>query len=633
MCGIAGVITSHGSVDRARAVAAMTAAMRHRGPDDTGQLDAEGVSLGIRRLSIIDLAGGRQPVANEDGSVAVVSNGEIYNFVALRDELEELGHRFRTKSDTETIVHAYEAWGIGCVERLRGMFAFALHDRGGAGRPARVLLARDRFGIKPLYYAPTRDGLLFASEVRALLASGLVARRLAADALAGYLLFGSVQEPNSIVEGIVALEPAHLLDVRLDGSSSRPTPYWRFPTASPAAPVVADTPRVSAAGTVRAVLADSVRHHLVADVPVGIFLSGGLDSAVIAALARCEVSDVSTVTIAFPEARYSEGLAARRLARHLGTTHHEVTITADAAARGAVAAVGALDQPSMDGVNTWLVSRAARHAGLTVALSGLGGDEIFGGYATFRWTPWLARVRAAAGATPRAWRRPAAAFAGGIAARLGRPDPGRKLAALIAEPEALPHPFFAARLLFSPAAVARLRGGAAALRETPAWRRLGDLGVAATDTHARVADLECGSYMLNTLLRDTDALSMAHSLEVRVPFLDHHVVDTVFALPAAVRGQARKRLLADAFADALPAGWARGPKRTFTLPWDVWLRTTLAADVERGLRDLPPSLADALDAGCVGRVWDDFARHRTGWSRPWSLYVLSEWMRRHVDGG
>jgi len=350
MCGVCGVIGG-GHDDWAESrVRWMMNNLVHRGPDDEGLLKRPGAVLGMRRLSIIDLEGGRQPVYNEDGNVGVVFNGEIYNFAQLRAELEA-HHHFRTRSDTEVIVHAYEEWGTSFLEHLRGMFALALWDGRAevpnANSTGRVLLARDRLGIKPLYYALADGKLLFASEVRALLASEAVARRLAPAAVEAYLLFGSVVEPTTLVEGVFSLPPGQCLMVACDAPRrAAPVPYWTLAASQSTAPPPQDLP--SAAKAVRTLLEDAVRSHLLADVPLGLFLSSGLDSTAIAALAARERGGLRTFTVVFPEHEFSEAPLAHKTASRLGCEHREFVVSSEQMRAHLIDAVGALDQPSTE---------------------------------------------------------------------------------------------------------------------------------------------------------------------------------------------------------------------------------------------------------------------------------------------
>ena len=628
----------------------MTAAMRHRGPDEegflTGEARAPGLALGMRRLSIIDLAGGHQPIWNETKDVAVICNGELYNYRELRERLSLCGHRFTTQSDTEVLVHAWEEWGEDALTELRGMFAFALLDLRERYATAPILfLARDPLGIKPLYYTQTRDGFAFASEVRALLASGAVPKLLSQDAVTAYLLFGSVSEPVTLVEGVFSLPPGHrmLLHVPERRRTPRARPWWD-PTVSPAA----REPRkprdlASAAKTLRPLLEDAVRAHLIADVPVGLFLSSGLDSGAIAALAAQARGGIESFTLTFPGTAFDEAELARVAAKRLKTKHTEVALGGDAVVSRMDEALAALDQPSMDGINTYFVSWAARQAGLKVALSGLGGDELFAGYPTFADTPHFARLIRSAWFVPAPVRRLMAPFVGVVAGRQGSPDAGRKAAAAWMYPDALPHAYFFTRTLFPPGQLERIveprfrpsTVNADGVTLDPTW--LGWLERTAGEARklepfAGVSWLEMRTYMASTLLRDTDAVSMARSLEVRVPLLDTPLVEYMGSLPDAARRRpgAQKALLAEALGDLVPQEILAQRKRTFTLPWEEWLRGPLRARMEASFADPAPPLAAYVRPGGLRSVWTEFLAGKTSWSRPWSLHVLNDWCRRHL---
>jgi asparagine synthase (glutamine-hydrolysing) len=643
MCGICGVV-GLGS-ERAEAIARrMMAAMVPRGPDEEGLLVTSSAAVGMRRLSIIDLPGGSQPVWNETQTLAVVYNGELYNFRELREELERAGHRFRSHSDTEVIVHAYEAWGESCVTRFRGMFAFAAVEMPqGPGSPiTRVFLARDPLGIKPLYYTTVDGVLIFASEVRALLASEGVRPRLSSQALCSYLLFGSVGEPVTLVEGVFSLPPGHFMSI----SATRPVAapqtklYWK--TGGPAPPAESNGPggAVAPARRVRALLEDSVKSHFIADVPIGVFLSGGLDSTAVAALASAHQADLHTLTVAFPDLEFSESAQARRTAARLHTDHSELTLTGQEMLVRLDEAIAAFDQPSMDGINTYFVSWAARQAGLKVALSGLGSDELFGGYTSFRDSSTVAKVSALAGVCPRPIRAWAATALDGSPVFGASPDASRKAFAAWLDSSSLPGEYFFTRTLFTPQRVASaLREPFSAWTDSAWWEWLSAAveQAAPMDSFTKISWLESRSYLVNTLLRDTDAMSMHHSLEVRVPFLDLPLVEYLLSLPqASKRGRGRgrpKALLIEALSDVLPEDVVAQPKRTFTFPWDNWLRGPLGKRVKEALTEWSPVLEPHLDREFALGTWDDFLNCRTSWSRPWSLYVLNEWVKRHLSAG
>ena len=633
------------------AVRRMAAAMVHRGPDEDGFLvhepRASGVALAMRRLSIIDLAGGHQPLWNETRDIAVVFNGELYNYRELRERLSLAGHRFATKSDTEILVHGWEEWGEELLSELRGMFAFALLDlRKHFATVPVLLLARDPLGIKPLYYTQTDQGFAFASELRALLASGDATRKLSADALTSYLLFGSVSEPVSIVEGIFSLPPGHRLVLHIPDRrrSPRARPWWDPVRSSASRDPKRPRDFASASARVRTMLEDSVKAHLIADVPVGLFLSSGLDSSAVAVLAGRAQRGIQSFTLTFPDTDYDEGPLAKLVAARTGTTHTEVPLHAQDMLTRLEEALAALDQPTMDGINTYFVSWAARQVGLKVALSGLGGDELFAGYRTFADTPRLAKLESVARFVPGAIRKASAPFLTSLLARKGSADAARKAGDAWIKPSVLPHAYFFTRLLFPPSEVQKLtdahyRNSTIAkdgVTLDPTW--LGWLELASDQAQsvgpiAGVSWLEMRTYMASTLLHDTDSVSMACSLEVRVPFLDTPLVEFVSTLPddARVQPGISKALLRNALAGMIPPEILDQRKRTFTLPWEHWLRGALRKQVQSSLKDLSPALQNGLHAAGVQRVWDNFEQGQTTWSRPWSLYVLNEWCRRHLS--
>ena len=650
MCGICGFAYASSNDEAGRRVRAMAQAMRHRGPDDEGFFFNDsripGVALGMRRLSIIDLAGGHQPLWNETRDIAVVFNGELYNYRELRERLLLSGHKFHTQSDTEILVHGWEEWGEDLLDELRGMFAFALVDlRHHFATVPLLFLARDPLGIKPLYYARTDEGFAFASELRALLAAGAVPRNLSPDALTSYLLFGSVSEPLTMVEGVFSLPPGHRLLLHMPDRRRTPRarPWW-----DPRQTAAARDPQrpqnfAAAVPRVRSLLEEAVRGHLIADVPLGLFLSSGLDSSAVAAFAARAQKGIRSFTLAFPDTPYDEAPLARRVAEATGTQHTEVPLKGTDMLMRLNEAVFSLDQPTMDGINTYFVSWAAREVGLKVALSGLGGDELFAGYRTFSDTPRLMRLALLARFVPDAFRRASSPLIGGLLAKGGTPDASRKARDAWLAPNVFPHPYFFTRLLFPPSDLWRLteprfRNSAVAadgVTLDPTW--LGWLERTADQARelepvAGISWLEMRTYMASTLLRDTDSVSMACSLEVRVPLLDTPLVEFLCALPdeARVRPESSKALLRAAVDGLLPMEILQQAKRTFTLPWEDWMRNSLRPRIESSFLKLAPALAEHLHPAGVQMVWDNFQRGQTTWSRPWSLYVLNEWCRRHL---
>lgn len=626
----------------------MAAAMRHRGPDGEGFLvndpRAPGLALAMRRLSIIDLAGGQQPIWNETLDVGVVFNGELYNYRELRERLARCGHQFTTQSDTEILVHAWEEWGEECLGELRGMFAFAIADfRKQYSAGPLLFLARDPLGIKPLYYTQTTKGFAFASEVRALLASGIASREISQDALTSYLLFGSVSEPVTMFEGVFSVPPGHcvLLYVPDRRRLPRTHPWWDARQSPAAKDRRAPKDFAGAAAALRPMLQDSVRAHLIADVPVGLFLSSGLDSGAIAALAAREHAGIQSFTLAFPGTPFDESELTRVVAQRCGTKHSELALKGEEIPARLDEALAAQDQPTMDGVNTYFVSWAAREVGLKVALSGLGGDELFAGYSTFADTPRLARLAKAARAVPSVLRKASAGMvrAAGGAGRSA--DAARKAASVWRNPARLPNAYYFARALFPPGDIdnlmePRFRPSSVAadgysLEPTwLGWLQRGADEARQMEAAGGVSWMEMRSYMTSTLLRDTDSVSMARSLEVRVPLLDTPLVEFVNALPDAARRRdgVQKALLVEALGSLLPAEIAAQKKRTFTLPWEEWLRGPLKARVEESFAHISPQLTPLLKADGVRGVWQMFLAGKTSWSRPWAIFALNEWARR-----
>jgi len=455
-----------------------------------------------------------------------------------------------------------------------------------------------------------------------------------------------VSEPLTLIERVFSLPPGHRLLLHLPERRRFPRarPWWD-PRQSPSA---RDPKRPrdfpSAAAELGARLTDAVRAHLIADVPVGLFLSSGLDSGALAVLATEVAQRIQSFTLTFPNTAYDEGPVASELARHAGTSHQEVPLEASEMLVRIDEAVAALDQPSMDGINTYFVSWAAREVGLKVALSGLGGDELFAGYQTFEDTQALTRLQGLSRLVPGALRRLGAPLLDTVLRRWQSPDAARKASDAWKAPEIFPHPYFFTRLLFPPSELPRLtdpcyRKSTVApdgVTLEPTW--LGWLELVSDQAKAEepiggISWLELRTYLASTLLRDTDSVSMARSLEVRVPFLDAPLVDMVAALPDAARFQpgVPKALLRAALGDRLPAVILAQKKKTFTLPWEDWLRTSLREKVSSSLNEVAPALADPLHRSGVRRVWEQFERSETSWSRPWSLYVLNEWCRRHLS--
>src|SRR5689334_7138109 len=626
MCGICGMVALDGGAVDERAVRAMADALVHRGPDSEGVFADGPVGLAARRLAIIDLARGDQPMRNEDGSVVVVQNGELYDHRAVQAGLEQRGHRFTSHCDTEVLPHLYEERGLGFVDGVRGMFAVALWDR----PERRLLLARDPFGIKPLYYRVAGGVLSFASELKALVRQPGFAGDVDLEALDAYLAFNSVPAPMSIYRDVRKLPAGHVLEAR-DGRVS----VRRY--ARPA-PVSASQVRrergADLAVELRDRLRDSVRAHLEADVPVGVFLSGGIDSSLLAALAAQESPDpVRTFSIGFEERSFDELSRARMIARRYGTDHHELVLRPDAAALLPEIAA-AFDEPFADSsaLPTYVVSRlAAEH--VKVALSGEGGDELFGGYFTYVADVLAARsrARAAAGlARPLVERLPSSSR------RVSLEYRAKRFVRAAERPPLERHHGW--KEIFSPEARAALLepDRRAAVADPLATWRLRYAETAGAEPLARLQDVDIGTYLVDDLLVKTDRASMAHSLEVRVPFLDPVVAELALALPTSqkVLALAKKRVLRRAAAGLVPRAIVHGPKRGFSIPAAAWLRGELRPFARDVLAPDALRRDGFFRPAEVTRLLDEHESAREDHSRPlWGLLCFELWRRTAAGGG
>jgi len=619
MCGIVGIAVQSGTVTP-EILERATRSLAHRGPDDSGIVIIRGpaeVGFGHRRLAVLDLSPlGHQPMQDAETGNWIVHNGEIYNFREIRKQLEGEGICFRSRSDTEVVLKAYGRWGENCLDHFRGMYAFAIWD---VGKQC-MFMARDPMGIKPLYYCSIGKYFLFASEIRALLATGLVPRRLDRAGLLNYLTFGSSYDPLTLVEGMSALRPGHFLTWQKD--TVRETPFWKLT----AAPQTTSLRRDQFEREIGEGLYEAVRAQMISDVPVGVFLSGGIDSSSLVALLSRTGVKPNTFSLVFRESDYSEQEYSRAVAHRFATNHQEVFLSQEDALDAIPSALQAMDQPSIDGLNSFVISQHTRAAGIKVALSGLGGDELFGGYYTFRNVPRLESFASALGVLPRLARK---SVAGAFSSIASATDQSRKIAALISGNGSMLHPYFVARMLFTPSQRDRLAAdGDAADRDRASLPLFESLAYCDTlDPISRVSYLETRCYMLNTLLRDSDAMSMAHGLELRVPLVDHRIAEMLFIAPGDWRidRSTPKHLLVKA-AGQLPTEIVRRPKRGFTLPFEHWLRDQLRPQVETTLASIGDGpVGNVVNPAAVRRVWDDFLVGKTSWSRPWSLYVLQRW--------
>ncbi len=631
MCGIAGFVgpvdagaLEAGHAEQARVVLdRMCRAIRHRGPDDQGMMIKDEAALGMRRLSIIDLAGGHQPISGCDEKVSVVFNGEIYNFRELQRELEALGHKFQTHSDTEAIVHAFEEYGERCVERLRGMFAFAIWD----ARARRLFIARDRVGKKPLYYTRTPAGtFVFGSELKSLLEHPEVRPRTNVEALDAYLSFGYVPDPLSVFEDVHKLPPGHYLV--LEEGRITVKEYWDFPFEASASPRSEE----DYLEELRELLEEAVRIRLVADVPLGAFLSGGVDSsAVVGLMSRASSRPVKTFSIGFREDSYDELRYARVAAEHFGTDHHEFIVTPDIC--GIVdELVWHFDEPFADSsaIPTFMVSKLAREH-VTVALSGDGGDELFAGYTRYV----VDRKRSAFARLPRAVR-----------SKMMRPMSER-----------LPHGAWGRNYLYNVSLDALDRYldsisvftslNKQALYTTDFRSTLGASEGAALNSFRETAAsvgtnepldallyLDSKTYLPGDILTKVDRMSMAVSLEARVPLLDHKLIEFVARIPASMkmRGLETKHIFKRAISDLVPAEILNRPKQGFGIPLDKWINDQLRGRIRETLTEQRTRERGLVNQAYVNKLLDEHERGRRDHANQlWTLMMMELWHRSFAD--
>ncbi len=608
MCGIAGILNFDPRRPVSReAVERMCAVTRHRGPDDHGLYLDGNVGLGFNRLSIIDLEGGRQPMSNEDGRVWVVFNGEIYNFRELRAELEGRGHRFATRSDTETIVHAWEEFGEDCVDHLRGMFAFAVWD----ARRRLLFAARDRLGIKPFYYFHGPDFFAFASELKSLAELEATPREIDAEALPGYLRHRYVIGPRTMLKGVRKLLPGECVTVR-DGRVARRR-YWRLPLDG-----VRRIAEAEALERFEALMDETLRRHLIADVPLGAFLSGGLDSsAVVAWMAKLGVGAIKTFSIGY-DSPESELPYARLVSRRFGTDHHELVLSPGEFAEDLPHIVAMMDEPVADeaALPLYQIARLARRT-VTVALSGEGSDEIFGGYPIYRTMMAIEALN----------RLPLAATAGRLFDRFAG-GKLRKYGRMLGQP--IERRYGGVSTAFAEHEITRLlaRDDWSAGEEPTARLYRETAGLPLLN---RMTYVDMNTWLADDLLVKADRMSMANSLELRVPFLDHKVVEFVYSLPAGlkIRGLRAKYLLKKAMEGRLPRRIIHRTKKGFPVPLETWFRRRLAGYAREILFSRGSGVEDYFRRSVVEEILRQHAtRDRS--NEIYALLVLALWRRRYV---
>jgi len=620
MCGICGIYGLERIESPETLIHRMNQKLEHRGPDAGGSFVHENVALGHRRLSIIDLNSvANQPMHSTDGELTLVFNGEIYNYLEIKSQIDN--YAFITNSDSEVILAAYQKWGINAIQRFNGMFAFALWDN----RTKQLFVVRDRLGIKPLYYSQQNHSLVFASEIRAILASGLVNKKMSTESLVDYLRYQTVHAPHTMIEGVQMLMPGHYLSI--SDNEIKTVQYWTLVENTQHENLTLEETQQKIASLFR----QSVKRRLVADVPFGAFLSGGIDSSlVVAAMAQEAVGTIKTFCVTFEEEQFSEARYARIVAEQYGTNHQEIRLNPSDFLLDLPDALQAMDHPSGDGPNTYIVSKATRAAGVTMALSGLGGDELFAGYDIFRRSydlqqkKWLLSF-------PK-WIRNIA----GKAIQIKHSGvSGEKMAmALQADYFDLEYTYWISRLMMPDERIAML------LSQTPVFPNrvfstvhkqvgYGNPGFNLPFL-SQVSIAEISTYMQNVLLRDTDQMSMAHALEVRVPFLDHELVQFALGIPDQYKyPHSPKKLLVDAFKTSIPGEVVNRPKMGFTFPWNHWLKNELRGFTADHLSDL--SKRSIFQKSGIDSLWNAFEANdpKVNWSRIWYLVVLENWLRQN----
>ena len=644
MCGICGFL----GMENQQALHAMVAAMRHRGPDDNGVVSSGNVSLGMTRLSIQDTSPcGHQPMSNPEKTIWIVYNGEIYNFKEKRRQLEDHGHTFHSVSDTEVILHLYMQYGDECVLQMQGIFAFAIYDAREIARP-RLLLARDPLGVKPLLYAQQGEKFIFASEIKSLLSGGLIPPHIDPEALRLLLTFGSIPQPRTFISGVRMLLPGHRLIIQ-DGTV-RDEEYRSLHTDTPAMDIGEDKYQ-ELRSMLRRSLEECVQQQMVSDVPVGAFLSGGIDSSILVAVMAqsCRIP-IKTFSVGFEQGSYSadESDEAEKIARFIGTDHTRVLILGDDVAARICHFASSLDQPSVDGLNSYLVSLAASRI-VKVAISGTGGDELFAGY------PWFIQMGKAEGF------RHSHPSGGQITRLIGGFFQNRAFDTLASGPfgRVIDHirkqgsfwsGFSRSFLIFPARDTSRILSAGILKKVTVGSEYANDLILRDDSSHLtvlqKVSLQTLRGYTQNQLLRDIDAVSMAHSLEVRVPFLDERIVELALSLPDetklknpakistpydAYRATGAKRILIDAFKDLLPPDMDLQEKRGFGMPFGTWLKGPLRPVLEDTLSGESVRKRGLFDPDSVQQVKQQFYEDKISWAQIWLLMIIELWCREVLD--
>jgi asparagine synthase (glutamine-hydrolysing) len=622
MCGINGIIGID-EIRSAELIKRMNQALAHRGPDDEGVFIHNNVALGHRRLSIIDLSSaGHQPMSYDNGRYTIVYNGELYNYIDVRNELQVSATpvKFNTQTDTEVILAAYVRWGVQCLQKFNGMYAFAIYDK----QTNEVFIVRDRMGIKPLYYYKQNDTFVFSSEIRSVLKSGLIPKQLDQNNLVDYLRYQTVHAPNTIIKDVFMLLPGHYVFLNSSTGIFNTTCYWDI-----IAKVKLQAKTVAykdACQQVNTLFTKAVERRLVADVPFGAFLSGGIDSsAVVGTMSKVSSKKVKTFSITFYEKEYNEEHFSKLIAKKFDTDHHNIKLSATDFQKELPDALKAMDHPGGDGPNSYVVSKVTKQAGITMALSGLGGDELFAGYNIFKRTKSLmdnAFLRNA----PSLLRRPLGVVLKNIKTSVAND----KIAEVLSQDTISIENFYPiSRQVLLDDQIIKLVNSPT-LQENEV-QKLAHKIISKLPQHnftlSTVTLLEVMTYMQNVLLRDADQMSMANGLEVRVPFLDYELVEYVLSLNDDMKyPHTPKKLFVDAMGDLLPPEVVNRKKMGFSFPWQHWLKNDLKVFCEERMYSL--SKRTIFNEKEVIDLWKRFLNDdkRITWSRIWYFVVLENWL-------
>lgn len=624
MCGITGIVGNNlNSSVYQPAIQKMTDAIAHRGPNSQGLWNDEHCFFGHRRLSIIDLSeAGNQPFISQDGRYILIYNGELYNYKDLKFELQRAEHGsknipyiFKTNTDTEVILASYLRWGNNCMKRFNGMFAFAIWDT----VEQKLLIARDRLGVKPLYYQYKNNTLVFASEIRALIYSGIVDKKINPSSVAEYIQYATVHAPNTMLQDVKVLMPGHFLELHQNNLTI--SQYWNINDYTKSKQ---DLSYKETCQKVNELLTASVERRLVADVPFGAFLSGGIDSsAIVGLMSKVSSEKIQTFNVSFDEGEFSEAKYAKQIAQKFNTQHHEIKLTPADFLNQLPEALSAIDHPSGDGPNSYIVSKATKQAGITMALSGLGGDELFAGYDIFKRFYELEK---------KAWLNiiPAKGLVGKFISTKKKSVQGDKTAEILALNSINGYQAYPInRKLFNQTDYQSLLKK----KYNDSNFIFNVIKNTTTDKQhilSRVSLYEIETYMQNVLLRDADQMSMAVALEVRVPFLDYQLVEFALGVKDEYKfPHTPKKLLTDSLGDLLPNEIVNRPKMGFTLPWKDWLKGDLREFCEDNIIQF--SKRSFVNRDAILIIWNSFLNNdpKITWSRIWHLVVLNNWINTH----